>query len=84
MFLPLLQMFLPLLRGKSEENLLVWKGSGTRLREGELLAVIASLDAQTRRRLRQLANGHGFDEVSALVWLSEKTSGPLSRPGGSR
>jgi hypothetical protein len=72
-------MFPPYLRGSSEENPLIWKGSGARLEEEELEAVIEGLDPQTRRPLRQLAKRLALDDVSALVWLSEKTAGPLVR-----
>jgi hypothetical protein len=70
-------MPVPFLQRKNGEKSLIWKGSPTRLREKELLTVIQSLPPESRGRLRQLANGLGLDEVSAVVWLSEKTSGPL-------
>jgi hypothetical protein len=72
-------MLLPFLRDRSEEKPLIWRGSTTGLREEELLDVVQSLPTQTRRRLHQLANWLGVDEVSAVVWLSERSSGPLRR-----
>ncbi len=73
-------MLLPLdSGGRSEEKLLTQKGSGTRLPEEKLLAVIEGFDPETRRRLRQLAEGLRLDEVSAVAWLNEKTAGTHPR-----
>ncbi len=73
-------MLLPLdSGGRSEEKLLTQKGSGTRLPEEELLAVTEGFDPETRRRLRQLAEGLRLDEVSALAWLNERTAGTQQR-----
>lgn len=62
---------------RSEKDSLIWNGSPMRMREEDLRTVVQSLPPRCRRRLRQLANWLGLDEVSAVVWLSEKTSGPL-------
>ena len=76
-------MLLPLDSGaRSKEKSLTQKGSGTRLPEEELLAVIEGFDPETRRRLRQLAKGLRLDEVSALAWLNEKTAGTHPRGFG--
>ncbi len=76
-------MLLPLdSGGRSEEKLLTQKGSGTRLPEEELLAVIEGFYPETRRRLRQLAKGLGLHEISVLAWLNEKTTGTHPRGFG--
>jgi hypothetical protein len=66
------------LRGRRKKRKQGWRGSDGRLKEEDLQVVIEGLDPQTRRRLRQLAGGLGLDEVSTILWLSKKTSGPLN------